>query len=319
MSIRKNWRTLTSSERERFVQALHRTKSSGIVDQFADMHATHFSHGIHRSSHFLPWHRELLRRFEDELRKHHSDVRIPYWDSTVDRSPSDSLWSNSFLGPFNSAWNLRRALGSDTLPTGQQVQTNRARSTYDTFWPELEGVIHNPPHRWVGGVMASAASPGDPVFYLHHCWIDLLWVLWQQAHPTAPFVASGPGLGLNDPLMEWPDRTSADVLDHHALGYGYDAEPVLQVDGRLSFLRAHDVGTRFGPPMDQIDVEIVVRLDTAPGRALGFGLRADSNETARRAMLDTLRVAFNEDRRVRLDYQRVGVNNGVLLRVAALS
>lgn len=50
-------------------------------------------------------------------------------------------------------------------------------------------------------------------------------MLWQQAHPGAPFVTSGPGLGLNDPLMEWPDRTPADVLDHHALGYVYDVEP----------------------------------------------------------------------------------------------
>jgi hypothetical protein len=30
--------------------------------------------------------------------------------------------------------------------------------------------------------------------------------------------------GYNDPLMEWPDRTPANVLDHHALGYQYDIE-----------------------------------------------------------------------------------------------
>jgi tyrosinase len=319
MGIRKNYRSLSNVERDRFVQALQHVKSNGIVDQFATLHATHFSHGIHRSSHFLPWHRELLRRFENALRTHHPDVTIPYWDSTVDRSPSDPLWNNSFLGQFNTAWDLGRVLGSDTLPTVEQVQTNRGRGTYDIFWPELERDIHNPPHRWVGGVMASAASPGDPVFYMHHCWIDLLWVLWQLAHPTAPFVSSGADLGVNDPLMEWPDRTPADVLDHYALGYSYDIEPVLQVEGRLSLLRAHDVGTKFGPPSDHLDVEVVVRLDTEPGRAFGFQLRADVNEAARRGMLDALRIAFNDDRRVRLDYQRTGVNNGVLLRVAGLS
>jgi tyrosinase len=88
----------------------------------------------------------------------------------------------------------------------------------------LESVIHNPPHRWVEGVMGGTASPGDPVFYLHHCWIDMLWVRWQIAHPQAPFVSSGPGAGLNDPLMQWPNRTPAMVLDHHALGYTYDIE-----------------------------------------------------------------------------------------------
>jgi hypothetical protein len=35
-------------------------------------------------------------------------------------------------------------------------------------------------------------------------------------------VSSGAGVGLNDPLMEWPDRTPADALNHHALGYSYD-------------------------------------------------------------------------------------------------
>ncbi len=221
MAVRKNYRNLTSVERQRFVQALYYVKSRNVVDQFASLHREHFDHGIHRSSHFLPWHREFLRRFEDALRTFHPDVTIPYWDSTVDTSPSSPLWANDFLGQFNQAWGLGRALGSAPLPTQQQVQTNQRRDRYDAFWPELEGVIHNPPHVWVGGVMASAASPGDPVFYLHHCWIDLLWAQWQLAHLGAPFVPSGVGLGLNDPLMGWPDRTPADVLDHHALGYSY--------------------------------------------------------------------------------------------------
>lgn len=59
--------------------------------------------------------------------------------------------------------------------------------------------------------MASAPSPGDPVFYFHHCWIELLWAKWQLAHPGAPFVSSMAGAGLNDPLMEWPDRTPANA------------------------------------------------------------------------------------------------------------
>jgi hypothetical protein len=232
MGVRKNYRSLTDVEveRDRFVQALHYVKSTGLVDQFAEMHKRHFFHGIHTSSHFLPWHREMLLRFERELQKFHPDVTIPYWDSTVDSSPSAPLWSNKFLGQFNSAWRLGRALGADPrdrLPTQQQVQTNQRRGTYDAFWPELEGDIHNPPHRWVGGVMSRGDSPGDPVFYLHHCWIDMLWARWQLAHPDAPFVPSRPDLGLNDPLMEWPDRTPADVLDHHALGYSYDTEDIV--------------------------------------------------------------------------------------------
>jgi tyrosinase len=224
MGLRKNYRNLTDAERDRFVQALYHVKSTGLVDRFANMHAMHFNMGIHRSSHFLPWHREFLLRFERALQAHHPDVTIPYWNSTVDTSPSNPLWDNSFLGQFNAAWGLERALGSGPLPTPQQVEANQGRGTYDAFWPELEHPIHNWPHVWVGGVMNSFPSPGDPVFYLHHCWIDLLWARWQRAHPGAPFVSSRPGAGLNDPLMEWPDRTPAHVLDHRALGYSYDFE-----------------------------------------------------------------------------------------------
>ena len=224
MGLRKTYRSLTNVERDRFVQALFQLKADGIVDQFARMHASHFFMGIHQSSHFLPWHREMLLRFERRLQQVHPDITIPYWASAVRRSTSDPLWANNFLGQFNSAWNLGRTLGSAILPTQPQVLTNRGRGTYNVFWPELENDIHNPPHVWVEGVMGGVSSPGDPAFYLHHCWIDMLWVRWQIAHPQAPFVSSGPGASLNDPLMQWPNRTPAMVLDHHALGYTYDIE-----------------------------------------------------------------------------------------------
>lgn len=94
---------------------------------------------------------------------------------------------------------------------------------------------------------------------------------------------------------------------------------VFAVEGNLSFIRVHDVGTGFGPPGDQIDAEVVVRLDTEPDKAFGFQLRSDSNEAAREGMLDILRTAFNRNKRVRLDYLRTGLTSGVIIRVADLS
>lgn len=274
MGVRKNYRDLTATERTRFVEALHHVKFWGIVDQLATMHSEHFSHGIHRSSHFLPWHRELLVRFEAELKKKHADVTIPYWDSTTDRNPSDPLWSENFLGQFNAAWGLGRVLGgSVTLPTNSLVATNQARTTYDTFWPELETRIHNPPHVWVGGVMSTARSPGDPVFYMHHCWIDLLWARWQQAHPGAPFVSSGAGAGLNDALMGWPGRTPAHVLDHHALGYSYtfDMASLRSVNFPTRYVRHRNfLGelTETSTELDRRDASFVV----VPGLADSSGV-----------------------------------------------
>ena len=47
MRCRKNYRDLTTVERDRLIQALYHVKAAGIVDQYASEHETHFSHGIH--------------------------------------------------------------------------------------------------------------------------------------------------------------------------------------------------------------------------------------------------------------------------------
>lgn len=224
MGIRKHCQTLTPEERAVFIQALVQLKVDGTVDQFADIHGQHFGMTIHASSHFLPWHRDFLLRFEAALQALDPAISIPYWDSSSDQDPAGPLWAADFLGPFDQEWSLNRTLGAANLPSVADVESNQLHDKYEDFWPELEGFIHNPPHAWVGGVMDSQWSPRDPAFYLHHAWIDLLWVRWQATHPMAPFVESQPGLGLNNSMMEWPDRTPAHVLDHWALGYSYDIE-----------------------------------------------------------------------------------------------
>lgn len=93
---------------------------------------------------------------------------------------------------------------------------------------------------------------------------------------------------------------------------------LLAAQGRLTFLRVHDVGTGFGPNSDFLDVEVVIQLDTYPGKSFGFQLRTDDQEVAHKGMLDLLRDAFNEDYRVRVDYVRTGLHNGRILRVLVL-
>jgi tyrosinase len=238
-----NYRGLPRDRKNRFVSALKTLKQKGVVDNFAQIHSTYFSSGIHRTSHFLPWHREMLYRFELELQKVDPSVTIPYWESPLDNNTSDEyFWGNDFMAEFNSAWNLRRAPGSATLPTWADVEDVQKRTTYDAFWygtdqwgtDGLEVRIHNPPHAWVEGEMGGTFSPRDPVFYLHHCWIDMQWALWQRWNPNAAFEARGPSggsWGENDTMLAWtnPTRTPADVLDHrNKLGYRYDTEDYLQ-------------------------------------------------------------------------------------------
>jgi len=90
----------------------------------------------------------------------------------------------------------------------------------------------------------------------------------------------------------------------------------INVNGQLSLLRVHDLGTGYGPSSDEIDVEVVVQFVDRPTDAYGFQLRTDANEPARRGMLDLLRDGFDRGWTVWIDYDAdEGHHNGVILRV----
>ena len=91
---------------------------------------------------------------------------------------------------------------------------------------------------------------------------------------------------------------------------------LLNAKGKITMLRTHDVGTKYGPPTDQIDVEAVIQLDTKPGMAFGFQLRDDAQRVARVGMLDLLHDAFNNNWTVSIDYNIAPLKkNGVIIRV----
>lgn len=97
------------------------------------------------------------------------------------------------------------------------------------------------------------------------------------------------------------------------------ASRLIQSQGKVTFLRVHDVGSRYGPPTDQIDVEVVTGLDSVPDRRMGFQLRDDENRVARQGMLDLLRDAYTHDWTVLIDYSidlDNGKKNGEAIRVA---
>lgn len=117
----------------------------------------------------------------------------------------------------------------------------------------------------------------------------------------------------------------------HAISRGFqvdlDASPVVHTDlfqgvagadGRLTLLRAHDVGTAFGPPADRLDAEVIVKLDTKPDFSFGFQLRNDGNEAVHEEMLDTLRESYVRGGRVRVEYEVTGRRSGRVFRVLPL-
>jgi hypothetical protein len=108
--------------------------------------------------------------------------------------------------------------------------TSGRQAPYPSFRNHLEGFtrfpwdgpgrskLHGSGHLWVGGHMHYLGSPNDPVFFLHHCFIDKCWAMWQQQHPDVPHylpVERHPDVpGLHSKLPPWRTMSAADLIDH---------------------------------------------------------------------------------------------------------
>ncbi|MFF2301347.1 tyrosinase family protein [Streptomyces sp. NPDC058128] len=83
--------------------------------------------------------------------------------------------------------------------------------------------IHNRVHRWVGGLMLGGGSVNDPVFWLHHAFVDLVWSRWQQRNPGAAYLPAEPPpvgdaqyrkvVARHEPMAPW-GVTPASMFDH---------------------------------------------------------------------------------------------------------
>ena len=128
---------------------------------------------------FLAWHRRLLLRFEHRLQKVHAGLAIPYWDAVTARAIPARLSEPALL----AGWSVTRNWRPSLLPKPKDMVAVDQIGTFALFQPALEGGVHNKVHRAVGGDMKTAASPSDPLFWLHHANINRIWAAWQTAHP----------------------------------------------------------------------------------------------------------------------------------------
>ncbi|WP_338698131.1 tyrosinase family protein [Streptomyces sp. Q6] len=137
------------------------------------------------------------------------------------------------------------------LPSKEELDRAMGESTYDVEpwnslspkgfrnrlegWPTRRGdrtwFNHNRVHRWVSGHMLGAGSVNDPIFWLHHAFVDLCWSRWRQRHQgAAPYLpVEAPPLGhaqhgrvlvAGDTMPPW-DTPLRDMLDHTSL-YRYE-------------------------------------------------------------------------------------------------
>ncbi|KAH7305522.1 hypothetical protein B0I35DRAFT_443939 [Stachybotrys elegans] len=217
---------------------------------------------MHDVGHFLPWHRYFFVVHGNLLREECGYTGpLPYWDETADASLSDLSRSPVFqntafggtgsgaqsyitTGPFaslalrmrrpgQSASNYRisRSLNVRSLASARQASLDACfqMTTYTAAWECWGGSPHGAGHGATGGLMVDVfASPGDPVFYLHHGWLDAMWWKWQtldlpgrltdMGGRNVPRLSYVQRLGTGLPGREWTDyhgeRGNITTLNH---------------------------------------------------------------------------------------------------------
>ena len=192
MGVRKNQKNMTTAEWSAFIAAIDAMHGTGAAApayrRFVTLHVSamnmsHMDWSVHtmrmldgsfmRGRNFLAWHRRLVKIFEGRL-----GVPVPYWDSVTDRQIPAALNDPALL----TRWSVTRAWDPTQLADPADLAAVKSfPGTFTGFQSALEGAVHGGTHNAVGGDMAGSASPTDPLFWLHHAFIDKTWADWQAS------------------------------------------------------------------------------------------------------------------------------------------
>jgi hypothetical protein len=226
---RRNAATVSATVRNDYVNAVQTIDTAAF--QFPDLstyfdkqnqvHNTLFFTGIHTSLRFLPWHRELLARYEALLREVKPELTLLYYDWTVDPSPT-IIGPTGFMGASNGAvgapfasFGISRSKSSLTpsafasgLSPTYQANTLLMSSSYSSFWTNIEGPTHNQAHNYVSGTLASLNAAADPLFFMLHANCDRVWALWQRRNvsrwaPATAYDASQSNAAITSSMRPW--------------------------------------------------------------------------------------------------------------------
>ena len=165
---------------------------------------------------------------------------IPIYDDNGDPRPNQRFpllrWFQIGAG-FPTSAGITELMRSTTYDSADwYMHLNDSNESFRNFLEGWKNTTHNSVHLWVSGTMQFGWSPGDPVFFLHHCNVDRLWAEWQHQGVRTPAdwypadqTIPVEGHNRSDRMFPWNGEpgggpTLESVLDHHALGYKYDTE-----------------------------------------------------------------------------------------------
>ena len=194
--VRKNVKNLTTSESRRLRKALRNAINSGEYEDVANFHGypPTLCGGNwccpHGGVNFLPWHRLYMVQMEEVLGE-----PLPYWDWTQDgRAPN--LWE-TITAPIRQGnmLNMSRCPREDlgTVMRARSINIDSSdlkRRTRDALMTETFEDFSNQisdPHGFLHVSMQCdmadlRTASCDPIFYLHHTYVDRQFAFWQELH-----------------------------------------------------------------------------------------------------------------------------------------
>ena len=208
--VRKEWRSLTQTERCRYINAVVTVSTQPqyrpCYNSLVNLHTNFFGQGIHGMPFFFPWHRWYILQLENLLRKVNCRITVPYWDWSLESQgwQNSIIWSATcgFGGNGNQNTNgLLVTTGPFSPPTWTQPDGSPLSRNFNNVLPDcaavalaqrvgvnqyltwhtgVESNLHNGVHCNIGGTMCTSRSANDPIFFLHHGFIDKLWSDWQS-------------------------------------------------------------------------------------------------------------------------------------------
>ncbi|KAF2029235.1 Di-copper centre-containing protein [Setomelanomma holmii] len=221
--VRIEWDAYSTSDRQAFMDGIkclfHRRPSGqfkNAQNRYEDLVALHASltPTVHGNAIFLLWHRYLLWTFEDILRTECGFNRnFPWFDEAkyAGRFSQSSIFSSQWFGSLlvggncvtdgqfpNLALNIgpgsrnvrhclsRNGDESKTANTRQSItDACNSRTSHADMASCQEGAAHAWGHNSIGAVMQDTyASPADPIFWLHHAYVDRNFRAWQNNNPS---------------------------------------------------------------------------------------------------------------------------------------
>jgi len=241
--VRVEWDDSTDTQKQNYVNALKcmlgrpsKGNYPGSKNRYEDFVQVHqaVTDNVHNNRKFMVWHRAFLWAFDETLRSECGFTDSLLWfDETKypGRFSQSSVFSSRWLGAINLGGNCvtdgqfanlalnigpgtgnsyhclaRNGNAADTSNVNSNIVNGcQALNSYQDFARCSEQGAHAYGHNGIGSVMRDVyASPGDPVFWLHHAMVDRHFRVWQNLDGSRVNYINGEGPGGQPLTMDTP-------------------------------------------------------------------------------------------------------------------